>query len=735
MLRKSAVAAALYFITASPHSYALGLGDIDMQSALNQPMAAVIDLTSAAGTDLSTLKVSLASKQDHARLGLSRNALLGDFKFRVERGSNGKAVIRVSSASAVREPFLEFLLQLEWPKGRLLRQYTVLVDPPVTMPAMPAAPAAPVSRRAAPVTAAPVAAPVRQPARPAAIASPPRTVRVAPPAPAADSYGPIRRSQTLWDVAKRARPDEGVTMEQMMMALQRANPKAFMGNNINRLMAGVTLKIPERSEIVSMSPREAKAETDRQNAEWKARGSAVAEAVPQTAEAEPAAETTGIAPQAAETVVATETRLQLTAPEDDAVEGAAMPGDPEAATDASTGDASMSQQLALATEEAEAGRAQAAELRSRVDDLEKQIQTMKRLLELKDDELASLQQLNTEVTETETIAMAEEASPPATEEAGSDAAPAAADTSATQGAREIINRLMDNPVLAGLGALVAIVLGGILWASTRRKNNQGLFDDEMTFQDHIEGTAEGDSAGTAPAFEVNEHVRHEPAEETMHDSGSGDPLTEADVYLAYGRVQQAEDVLQAALQHHPDDDAIRLKLLEVYHDAGNVAAFNSMAGDFRETVTEDDSRWIRVAELGHALAPDNELYLAATPDPGGGLDFDVDLSGLEDLGGGQPPEELSIKDIPEQRDVVAATPGEVEFNLDESLSGDVVFDEEDNAEGLLENSDEVTTKLDLARAYIDMGDPDGAHSILKEVIEEGSDEQIHEAEAIISQLA
>jgi pilus assembly protein FimV len=200
-------------------------------------------------------------------------------------------------------------------------------------------------------------------------------------------------------------------------------------------------------------------------------------------------------------------------------------------------------------------------------------------------------------------------------------------------------------------------------------------------------------------------------------------------------VQQAEDVLQAALQHHPDDDAIRLKLLEVYHDAGNVAAFNSMAGDFRVTVTEDDSRWIRVAELGHALAPDNELYLAATPDTGGGLDFDVDLSGLEDLGGGQPPEELSITDIPEQRGVVAATPGEVEFNLDESLSGDVVFDEEDNAEGLLENSDEVTTKLDLARAYIDMGDPDGAHSILKEVIEEGSDEQIHEAEAIISQLA
>ena len=152
MFRQTVLAAAMLTVLVSPRAFALGMGDIDMRSALNQPMDAVIELTSATDADLDQIQVSMASLQDHARIGMQKAAILANFRFSVEKNKAGKPVIRISSEELVREPYLEFLLELDWPRGRLLRQYTVLVDPPVTMQATPAVPAAPVSR--------PVAAPV-----------------------------------------------------------------------------------------------------------------------------------------------------------------------------------------------------------------------------------------------------------------------------------------------------------------------------------------------------------------------------------------------------------------------------------------------------------------------------------------------------------------------------------------------------------------------------------------------
>ena len=161
MFRKSVVAAAMLMLSVSPQIFALGLGDIDMRSALNQPMDAVIELTSATANDMDNIRVSLATLQEHARVGMTKAAILADFRFTVEKGASGKPVIRIRSDELVREPYLEFLLELDWPRGRLLRQYTVLVDPPVTMPATAPVPAAPVSQAAtpAPATRAPVSPP------------------------------------------------------------------------------------------------------------------------------------------------------------------------------------------------------------------------------------------------------------------------------------------------------------------------------------------------------------------------------------------------------------------------------------------------------------------------------------------------------------------------------------------------------------------------------------------------
>ena len=179
-------------------------------------------------------------------------------------------------------------------------------------------------------------------------------------------------------------------------------------------------------------------------------------------------------------------------------------------------------------------------------------------------------------------------------------------------------------------------------------------------------------------------------------------------------------------------------LLQVYHQAGNAAAFDSLASDFRGSVSGDDDEWLKIAAMGYELSPGNALYGAAG-DAESATEFDMDLSGMEDL-----LEDVSLAenqpDMKDQHEDVTLTedelPESIEFNLDDIVNETVNIDElEDESEGLLDSSDEVTTKLDLARAYIDMGDPEGARSILSEVMEEGSDDQKREADTIISQLA
>ncbi|HYQ73414.1 MAG TPA: FimV/HubP family polar landmark protein, partial [Gammaproteobacteria bacterium] len=456
MFRTTAVAAALLFITISSNVSALGLGEIDMQSALNQPLQANIGLTSAAGVDLSQVKVGIASAEAHQRAGLNRPRALGKLRFQVERDSSGRAVIRVSSTDNIREPFLEFMLELSWPNGRLMRQYTVLVDPPLTMPAAPAIPAAPVSTT---LRATPVAeAPARR------YRSPGTTGAARPPAApttgqSASSYGPVKRSETLWSIAKNVRPDNGVSMEQMMIALLRANPNAFVDNNINSLMAGATLRIPSRDEIASISAETARNEVNQQSRAWSQAQSGVQEPVAEESAAAVAAQ----AEPAPETVVTTESKLQLTPPEDDVSQGGATAGDPLAG-EAETGSRDIEQQLALASETAEANRAQSEELQSRLTELEDQLVTMKRLLELKNDQLASMQ------NQQATAAAAAENPPPAELEqpvAADEAQTVAQDNAETEAAASnkapdsdgIVNKLMDNPILAGLGVLVAMLLG------------------------------------------------------------------------------------------------------------------------------------------------------------------------------------------------------------------------------------------------------------------------------------
>jgi pilus assembly protein FimV len=707
MFRKLAIPSIL-LVFSSPGVLAMGLGEIEMQSALNQPMQAEIDLTSSAGTDLKDIKVSVATLAAHQRAGLTKTPILSDFRFHVEKGADGNAIVRVTSTDPVREPYLEFMLELDWPKGHLLRQYTVLVDPPVTMPAVTPV-TAPARTQAAlrapdrpltetPVTLPPVAAaPV---ATAPAVAPAPVTPAAATreSAPATREIGPIRRTDTLWSIAQQLRPDGSVSVPQVMQALLRANPDAFMGGNINRMKLGATLRVPSVDEMRAMSAQQAAAESTRQNREWQAEISAGSQQA--AADNQAPLDTAGSPAQASTPAAA---HLTLVAPESKDVDSAAAAGDAPNPDEKSAQGDKLEQQLALATEAAEASQAQSAELQSRVSDLEQQVNTMKRLLELKDNALAQLQQKSAQQTP--------EDRKPAAQPAAKPAAVTPASVRPAAESRGVMAQIVNNPLLAG-GAAIAVLLLGVLLRLISRKRNPEGFDEDMTLESRM--AQQGDSREPAPAFDSLDVTVPRYQEEELqapvpgHDS---DPLTEADVYIAYGRIQQAEELLHKALELDPDNDDLRLKLLEVYHASGNVAAFVQAAGEFHDGVTEDDERWMQVAEMGYALDPGNELFHAATPDQATGSATGVD--GLQD-------QVQASGDLPEGMD----------FNLD-----DYAIEIEDEQEGVLTTEDEVTTKLDLARAYIDMDDRESARNILDEVMEEGNSDQKQEAERIIARMA
>ncbi len=726
MSRKFAVIATILWLATTSRVFALGLGNIEVQSALGDPFKAVIELTSATDNELEELKVSVASPKSFQEASIPRPLILSSFKFKAERTSTGKPVIRISTHDAIREPFLEFLIEAVWAKGRMVRHYTILIDPPYTMPAIPAAPATPVTR------AQPAVAPVAVPAAPPVATPAPVQAASVARAPAADSYGPIRRSETLWNIAKRLRPDSSISMDQMMLALQRANPNAFINNNINNLKAGAVLAIPDRDEILAIHTSEATRETSRQYSEWKSA----------RAESEATADEPESTAGSADAV--TETRLQLVAPEADAVETAAVTG--TRGDESQPGDAGsneLEQQLAMAAEEAEANRAQSGELQTRVTELEDQVAGMQRLLELKDAQLASMQNRQTgadNALQTGADA-AESAEPTATADAAVADAEPVVDRTVMEGPNGLVDRLLDNPILTVLGVVVAMVLGGFLWASTRQRKHDDLFSEEPSVASRLSESRKAAEPVIEPESRALGEALGLDAEEIgpLESDAEGDPLTEADVFIAYGRVQQAEDVIQDALRKSPEDGELKIKLLEIYHAAGNAAAFDTHADGFRRNIGADGPVWNKIAVMGHQLSPDNPAYASASANdsgPDADVDFDMDLSGMEDethAGDATVDEDLGL-DYADTGVSANELPESIEFSLDDQdEKPDALAADED--EGLLDSSDEVSTKLDLARAYIDMGDPDSARNILEEVLEEGNEEQKNEAENLFSKVS
>ena len=272
MLRNCAVALILCCLF-SPVALAIGLGPLQTSSALNENFSGRIEILKATEEDFDALKAGLASVEQFERAGVGRPPVLFGLRFAVTQGREGeKDFILVTSRDPIREPFLNFLVELSWPSGRMLREYTVLLDPPLYDPNKRPAPApAPVSAPAQDVT----------PVEPASNETPvtaedPATSTPSQPA-TSDSMGtvsggeigPVSASDTLWSLASTHRPSEDVSVQQTMLALLRTNPEAFRDANINMLQRGAILRMPSRDEIDSITQRDAIAEVRRQHQIWE----------------------------------------------------------------------------------------------------------------------------------------------------------------------------------------------------------------------------------------------------------------------------------------------------------------------------------------------------------------------------------------------------------------------------------------------------------------------------------
>lgn len=516
--------------------HALGLGEIEVDSALNQRFDARIELRNTEALGPNEIIAGLASADDFARVGVERFFFLSDLQFRTDLSDPANPTILVTSSQPVTEPFVNFVVEVMWPSGRLLREYTVLLDPanfaptPVT-PAGTSPSAGPGDRERSAAPAAPARETTTDPA-------------AARPAPetggrgefSGSSYGVTDREDTLWEVALTVRPDASLSVQQTMLALVRLNPEAFIGSNVNQLKAGYVLRVPDAAEIRRLSFDDAVMQVAQQNDRWR-RG----------LDREPldARDATGTAGSGAS---ASDGELRLVAAEDSAASGAREGSARGTSGQAADDDTAAGAQGASAAELAEA-RASAEALRDQLAATEERAAELARELELKNEQLARAQEvLARQMEET----------------------PAPAPLPAASGGLFGLSWLV---IAAGLAALVVAVAAVLL--VLRRRGDDGEAMGPVRQRTGAE--ANGPVApflGPSTADDDRDDVAPAPGDESDE---AEDVIGEADVYMVYGRFSEAARVLNAAIDQDPDRADLRLKLLEVYVESGDVDGFNEQA--------------------------------------------------------------------------------------------------------------------------------------------------------------
>lgn len=751
--------------------FALGLGQVEVRSRLSEPLVAEIPVIASVG-EIDSLSVRLASADAFARVGLERPlSLVANLEFSVGRNVRGERVIRVTTTRPIDDPFLSFLIEAEWDGGRLVREFAVLLDPPYLAKAanvavqVPSTPAPQVRQPALPQPA---------PAAPAAMTQPPATmesttpVASGSPIPAApatvstqaagDWFGPVRSGQTLSRIAQELRP-AGVGLHQTMAALLRTNPNAFINGNINLLKRGAILRIPGRSEIEAIDSAEAAALVREQTLAWRRTRAATLQPYDNVI-----AEDRRRQPRSS---VEPDARLRIVPPAEAEDAGAAQSGA------SSTGDgARLQAELDRAREQLVTRDAEIKELRARVADLEKLNDDSDKLLRMKNSELAQLQQ---RLRELEAMQQTVRAAPtPNADSAGEAVAELAPST--TSGAPvgavgksepakpETVEPTASRPAAAKPAPMqaapgaetapwyrvpIAIAGGSVLlvgllaWLLARRGRRTSPLESSLRRRSAV--------SDLAASFQ------------SVHAKGDAAVQLDADA-----RRQE----LEASVSAHPEQLETHLALLRHLHAQGAVDAFEAAAAEMRAHVVDPhDPQWQEAVAMGSQLLPDSPLFRDEFDDSADVIATDDAAITFADYEEPAPSPELhpeapagdridaafaravsEFADAPaepasawEEPETIGSVPADAAAGDDEEvlevvdaapqpLLADVDDDAVTSARIDAEVNDPVSTKLDLAQAYIDIGDLEAAEALLDEVKSEGNSEQQQRAAHLLAGL-
>ena len=759
-MRKSILACTVSVLMSPMAGWALGLGDIQVNSTLNQALKAEIELQSATKKDLESLHVGLASRKAYSRSNIEYNDYLKKFHFKVIH-KNGKNYISITTRKPFKEPYANFLVEANWGSGRLLREYTMLVDPPEFVKAHSRAPSVATTSRAAQVK------------RRSGSSSSGKGKHSQPQYSGRSGelvYGPTQKNDTLWQIASNMAP-ANVSIDQMMMALLRDNPDAFVGNNINNLKAGYVLRIKDAASLNQLDRRSARRQVQEQYQAWKeARAQKVSTVSP-----------VDRSDRSADKKAVNDGQLKLLASGESGSAGTQG----SLASEASA----LKEKLAIASEELESKEIENQELKARIKELEEILKTKASLVQLKDESLAALQkqkelqengvaepladeateepaeepaetveeqtlvesdgQTITEITVVKQATEAEEAVVDLEKEVQDESAGAALDkttpitpveTVQPSTAEEAVNQtgskknaakakpeavkkpqpkakpkpkpapvyqptLLDDPVgfllssenlpyTAGGGGLLVLLLAWLGLRGRGKKkeaefeesilDSQIAMDDSEFAADKSENTDDSSTEVLAADTETSflSDFSSDDMESLQPDDTEADPIAEADVFMVYGRYQQAEELLKTAISKEPERIDYQMKLLEVYHGDNQKDAFAVQADVVRDLLSRsnDDyeltSEWTRAKSWAEKLGVDIEMPDSFDSEDAGMVSEEQDASSetgteitADDL---EATDEFSLDDV---SDDLTLETTEIDFNDgDDSVLGDLDTD-------------------------------------------------------------
>lgn len=635
-LHAIAAAALVTTLVFSAHdAQALALGRVSVQSALGEPLRAEIDVPEINANEASSLRVTLAPGATYRAAGVDVNPALNGLEITLQRRADGRAYLRLRGPNAVNEPFVDLILEANWATGRVVRDYTLLFDPPNLRASTPQpapiaprasapAPTAPAPSAAAPTptpTPTPVPAPAPAASAPAPVASAPRPAPApaAAPASAAPRQVTVRRGDTAGAIAQAHRP-ANVSLDQMLVAMLQANPSAFIDNNVNRVRAGAVIDLPSQASASAIDAGEARQTIAAQSRDFDEYRRRLAGAAPAARVDTAQREATG--------------RVQSEVQD----RGAPAPSSdrltlsrPSGSTPGTSSEAQIAQQR------------QSSDAAQRSAELQRNIEELAKLGDQAKTPAAPAAPAAAPTPApaaaspapaapaTPAPAPAAEAPAPAAEAPATPApAPAPAEATAPAPAPapavkvpsppavpapaadepSFLSSLTENPLLLPVvGGVLALLAGLGLWRVRQRKANANVdssFLESRLQPDSFFGSSGGQRIDTAEAMASGSSMVYSPSQ--LDAAGDVDPVAEADVYLAYGRDLQAEEILKEAMRSTPTRVAIHTKLLEIYAKRRDARAFEVVASEAFGLTQGEGPEWERACELGRELDPTNPLY-------------------------------------------------------------------------------------------------------------------------------